>query len=290
LPLSVLFCAAELTLGLMLVFGIKTRVTSVAAGVVMVAFLVITFLSATVLPVGDCGCFGDAIRLSPWGSFAKNVVLTALAGVVWWDARSRKLPVFPISVREWISTSAFAGVSVGLAIFCLLHLPIIDFLPFKKGTDLRTAIYGEGVESDIALREFAVFSASGDVTEQILNHPGRVYLLVATDLGEITPRVAEHFEKAVKKAANEAEGEVAGEVPDEVSGEISASDGLLPNVVLVTASPIENDEKMLFGATQTPVPVYNMGSGTMITMLRARLGMVLLDNGVIVEKRNWRDI
>ncbi len=74
IALAIAACAAELTLGLVLVFRVKPRLTSIVALAVMVFFLVVTFLSATVLPVEDCGCFGDAIHLSPWASFGKNVL------------------------------------------------------------------------------------------------------------------------------------------------------------------------------------------------------------------------
>lgn len=307
LALAILACAAELTLGLMLVFGVKTRLTSLAAIVVMAFFLVVTFLSATVLPVGDCGCFGDAVKLSPWGSFAKNVVLMALAVFVWWDACLRRdMPdkgsgrcadmgraprIFPILPREWGLTALFGGLSAGLALFCWAHLPLVDFLPFREGVDLRGALYGEqaGNEDDIVLREFAIFGTEGDITETVLNDPGRVSILFAADLDDISPACEKRFAEAVLNAAAVeaidalAAADYAISIEDAVAGADS------PRVILVTSSPVEDGRTVTFGAAP-PVPVYNMGSSTMIAMLRARTGMVVISDGVIVDKKNCRDI
>jgi uncharacterized membrane protein YphA (DoxX/SURF4 family) len=265
MALAIAFCAAELMLGLVMTFGVKTRLASVFAVVVMVFFTVVTFLSATWLPVDDCGCFGDAVKLSPWASFGKNVVLLGLALVVWLNAR-RRLSIFPVSVKEWILATAFACVSVGLGVWCYLHLPLIDFLPYKEGVNLYEAKYGEGEQTDISLLQFAVFNSEGDATEEILSHRGRVYMLCAARLDKLAPACAERFGTIADKAA--AEGD---------------------KIVLLTASRIPDEGFMRFGSSAT-VEVLNADATMMKTMLRATAGMVVLENGVIVNKRNCRDI
>jgi uncharacterized membrane protein YphA (DoxX/SURF4 family) len=341
---AIWFCAAELMMGLMLAFKIKTRLVSIFAMLVMTFFLVLTVLSATVLPVEDCGCFGDAVRLSPWGSVAKNVVLWALAFVVWRNAR-RRLSFFPVTVREWACTLLFASVAGGIGTYCYRHLPLIDFLPYKKGVNLREAVYGgagggeearivcrdlrdgtlrefavadttwydtgrwefvEQVEEapferGLSLREFAVFNpaagaAAGDglgegelsefgpedgsvdgheddqkdgafdATRAILEFPGRVYMLCALRLDLVKPAYAARFEKIVRRA-------------DESGSK----------VVLLTASPLDGARTVDFGGAR-PVEAYNMDVTTMMTMLRASVGMVVLEDGVIAEKLNCRDV
>jgi uncharacterized membrane protein YphA (DoxX/SURF4 family) len=311
---AIWFCAAELMMGLMLTFKIKTRLISIFAMLVMTFFLVLTFLSATVLPVEDCGCFGDALRLSPWASFGKNVVLWVLAVAVWIDAR-RRLTFFPVTFREWVCTFLFAGLAGGVGTYCYRHLPLIDFLPYKKGVNLREAVRGEavgdaadaedarmiyrrtedgslhefavsdttwwdttrwefvemvengGFEPGMALREFAVFDAAGDATGELTDFPGRVYMLCAVKLDLITPRYAARFEKIARRADEEG-----------------------AKVVLLTATPLgEGQQTMTFGGAP-PVRVCNVDATTMITMLRASVGMVVLEDGVIVDKRNCRDI
>jgi uncharacterized membrane protein YphA (DoxX/SURF4 family) len=305
---AIWFCAAELMLGLMLTFRIKTRLVSIFAVLIMTFFLVLTLLSATVFPVEDCGCFGDALRMSPWASFGKNVVLWVLAIVVWLDAR-RRLRFFPVTARDWLFTLLFACVAGGIGTHCYRHLPLIDFLPYKKGVNLREAIAGEGADADarmvfkdltdgsqrefavtdttwydqtrwefvrqvedtgfepeMALREFAVFNSAGDATPELVNFPGRVYMLCAVKLDLIKPRYAARFEKVVRRAYEQG-----------------------AKVVLLTATPISDNETATFGDAP-PVTVYNVDATTMITMLRASVGMVVLEDGTIVDKKNCRDI
>ncbi len=309
---AIWFCAAELMMGFMLTFKIKTRLISIFAMLIMTFFLVLTFLSATVLPVEDCGCFGDALRLSPWASFGKNVVLWVLALVVWLDAR-RRLTFFPVTVREWVCTILFAGLAGGLGTYCYRHLPLIDFLPYKKGVNLREAIRDEAVgeaedtrmiyrrlddgslhefsvadttwwdttrwefvemvESEgpepegMTLREFAVLDQGGNVTDELVDFPGRVYMLCAVKLELIKPRYAALFEKIVRRADEEG-----------------------AKVVLLTATPLGGRERTMTLGGAPPVRVCNVDATTMITMLRASVGMVVLEDGVIVDKRNCRDI
>jgi hypothetical protein len=308
---AIWFCAAELMMGLMLTFKIKTRLISIFSLLIMTFFLVLTVLSATVLPVEDCGCFGDALRMSPWASVAKNVVLWVLAIVVWLYARKR-FAFFPVTVREWVCTALFAAIAGGLGTYCYRHLPLIDFLPYKVGVDLRAAVLGsaetdtatearivcrnlsdgslrefavtdttwydttrwdfveqveqrESPESNMSLREFAIFDSEGDATAEIVATQGRVYMLCAVKLDMIKPRHAAKFAQVVDRAYQ---------------------DGA--KVVLLTATPLTGDQTIDFGGGS--VPLYNVDATTMITMLRASVGMVVIDNGVIVDKKNVRDI
>lgn len=307
--LAVLFCAAELMMGLLMLFKVKTRFVSIFAVLAMVFFTVLTFLSATWFPVEDCGCFGDAIHLSPWASFWKNVVLLALALIVWLNAR-RTMKFLPVTRYEWVCTVLFACMSVGLGVYCYRHLPIVDFLPYKKGLNLYDAVYAGNVadddvrlvyrdttdgslhefsaqdttwydtvrwefveqadsgpyETDMVLREFAVFNPEGDVTEDILGYGGTVYMMCAVKLDKVAPRCAERFAVVAERAA----------------GENALA-------VCLTSTPVKAGETVSFGGGD-PVAVYNVDATTMITMLRATTGLVVLDNGVITDKKNCRDI
>ena len=266
MALAIAMCGGELLLGLLLVMGIKKRLTSVVALSLMGAFTVVTVLGATVLPVEDCGCFGDAVKLSPWESVAKNVVLLGFAVVVWLDARRRGLTITPIAIKEWAVGGVLAVLSFGLGVWCYLHLPLVDFLPFKRGVDLYEAKFIDEGEGDITLRQFAVINPDEDGTHELLGTAGRAWVLVATRLNMLTPQIAGRFATLIERAAE------AGET-----------------MILVTGSGLSAGEMLQFGST-SPVEVYNMDAKTMITMLRARVGVVELYGGVIVDKKNWRDI
>jgi triosephosphate isomerase len=262
--LAILVCAAEMVLGLMLMFGVKTRLISIVAVVVMTLFLVLTFLSATVRPVADCGCFGEAVHLSPWASFGKNVVLLALAVIVWQNARGR-YKIFPITAREWLVTAIFVALTVGIGVYCLRHLPLIDFLPYKTGVDLRAATQGN-TDDDLRLREFVLFSDESIVTDTVVERQGRVYLICALKLDDIRPHCKGRLAEVIERARIEN-----------------------AFVVCLTSSPIPEGGVTSFG-NSGPVEVYNLDPSTMQTMLRAKVGVVVLNNGIITTKRNCRDV
>ncbi len=292
--LSIAMCAAELVLGLMLVFGVWRRLAALAALVAMSVFVVVTVLSATVLPVEECGCFGDAVRLTPWGSVAKNLVLLALAIVVWLAARGEGLPLWPKRPAEWLAVAVFTCVSVGLGVWCYRHLPLVDFLPYRVGVDLREARFGDpGANEedeqggDIRLREFTIFNAQGDGTWELLDDDGRTYVLVASRLSDITPSVEQGFERIVEQASKPATRNPA----TRNAGRRNRSGATLRpgRVILVTSSPLSEDETVRLGGPDAPpIEVFNLDATTALTMLRARTGVVVIDNGVVISKKQIR--
>ena len=80
---SIWLCGAEMMMGCMLLCKVRIRLVSIFALVSMLFFTGLTLLSATIIPVEDCGCFGEALKLTPWQTFFKNLVLLPMAAVVW---------------------------------------------------------------------------------------------------------------------------------------------------------------------------------------------------------------
>ena len=307
MPFSIWMCGAELMMGLMLLFKVRIRMVSIFAVCSMLIFTVITFLSATVLPVEDCGCFGEAMKLTPWQTFLKNLALLPLALVVWW--RYRRDRIFSFSKLELTCAAIFFSVAMGLGTYCYYHLPLIDFMPYKVGVNIREAILEEQnsqeehVETVLVYRnlkngrlrefsiddkewhdetkwewvetrteseqnvvralisEFAVYNAYGDATEQLLNTPGRLYLFCVARLDEIPAACQKKLDDLSFRAAV-----------------------LNQQVVVLTPDPLYEKTSTLVGGLR--VPCYNIDASTLKTMLRARNGVVVLDNGTITGKYN----
>ena len=141
LSLSFVLCGAEFLLGAFLLMGIYRKLCARLSFLFMVAMTAVSLYSVVLHPVSDCGCFGDAIHLTPMETFVKNLILLPLAFLVLRDARALR---HLYSRRErWVP--AILSV-VGIIFFMAenyRHLPYRDFRPYRVGTDLREAIIGE---------------------------------------------------------------------------------------------------------------------------------------------------
>ena len=129
---SIWLCGAELMMGCMLLFKVRIRLISIFAVLSMLFFTALTLLSATLIPVEDCGCFGEALKLTPWQTFFKNLALLPMAFVVWWRYRPDK--IFAFNALEIVLTVTFFFLSMYLGYYCYRHLPLIDFLPYRSGS------------------------------------------------------------------------------------------------------------------------------------------------------------
>src|ERR1700760_4509733 len=93
LSLSIILCSLEIILGFALLIGV--RAVSVTWGLLLliIFFAFLTFYSAFFKVVQTCGCFGDAIPLTPWQSFTKDMILLALVLVIFANRKGIK-PLF----------------------------------------------------------------------------------------------------------------------------------------------------------------------------------------------------
>ena len=136
--LSILIVAAEFFLGVAFIFNFYIRVTSWPMLAFMLFFTGLTFVLALTNPVTDCGCFGDALVITNWQTFYKNIVLLALAIFVFVQRKNFKSKNGPIlSVAFTAMTMVFYFYLVD---YSYNHLPIIDFSPYKVGVNIPDAM------------------------------------------------------------------------------------------------------------------------------------------------------
>ncbi len=130
LYLSVFLCVAEVVLGVALLVRYKPKTTNFLLLLIIIFFSFLTFYSAYFNKVTDCGCFGDAIKLKPWTSFTKDLVLLVLIVIIiWYQRHIRPLPT------AMVVAVATLG-SLGLAFYAITHLPPLDMLPYKVGNSI----------------------------------------------------------------------------------------------------------------------------------------------------------
>ncbi len=308
---SIWLCGAELMMGLMLLFRVRTRLVSIFALLSMIFFTALTFLSATWIPVEDCGCFGDALKLSPWATFLKNLILLPMVVVVWW--RYRPYRAFAFSRREIALTTLFCTLAMGVGIYCYFTLPLIDFLPYKKGVNIYemiTAQHYDGKEQMAQeeyvliyrerqtgkLRKFRIDDTEWQdeekwewVETRVENEMPNVQALmsefsIVDSKDDATEEILTHkgvvymlcvtsFEHLNEGCAERLRGVV----------ERAEQEGAL--VVCLTPEPLDGIYWHRFDGS-TEVRCYNIDATVMKTMLRAKNGLVVLRNGVIEKKYN----
>lgn len=135
LAISIFVVIVEVVLGIFLLIGFRPKFTVWSLLLMIVFFTFLTFYSAYFNKVTDCGCFGDAIKLTPWESFVKDVILLVLI-LILFVGRKYIQPLFASKIN-WI----LAGISVlacGMfANHVLNHLPSVDFRPYKIGANIQ---------------------------------------------------------------------------------------------------------------------------------------------------------
>lgn len=126
--LALLICVVEMGLGLALLIGWRRMFTLWSLLAMIVFFTFLTFYSAWFNVVTDCGCFGDFLKLTPWQSFSKDVVLLVFIG--WLFFRSNHFTAFwSADVRNRL-VFAFMASSALFGAYSWAYLPLIDFRPY----------------------------------------------------------------------------------------------------------------------------------------------------------------
>jgi len=134
LEIGMIMIVLELALGAAILIFYKMRVTTWVLLALMVFFTFLTFYSAYFNKVTDCGCFGDAIKLTPWESFWKDIILMVFVLHLFWY---RKGYTASLRSREGHAVViATILLSLFLGIYAIQHLPFIDFRAYKIGNNI----------------------------------------------------------------------------------------------------------------------------------------------------------
>ena len=134
LPIGMFLIVLEIVLGVAVLIGYKMRDTTFILILLIAFFTFLTFYSAYFNKVTDCGCFGDAIPLTPWESFTKDLILVVLIGYLFWG-REYHASLLGNKTAAFI-LAALTGLSVYLGVAAIRHLPFIDFRPYAVGDNI----------------------------------------------------------------------------------------------------------------------------------------------------------
>jgi len=146
--IAVVICGFEIILGALLLLGIAGRKVAWGLLLLIIFFTFLTFYAAFFEVVSSCGCFGDAIPLTSWQSFGKDLILLALILVIF-IKKERITPIIKSSFTSNLVTFFIVLASFGIGIYTIYFLPIIDFLPYKVGNNLPSLMeIPEGASPD----------------------------------------------------------------------------------------------------------------------------------------------
>ena len=298
----------EFCLGVYLFFGIRRIIAPRAVVAVMAIMTPLTFWLALDNPVSDCGCFGDAVVLTNWETFGKNVVLLAMSLVVLkWRKR-----IFPLATTrfDWlIALYGFLYIFC-MTIYCYRHLPIFDFRPYYVGADIRQGmeipegkeptefetrfvLQKDGVEKEFTLENYPdstwTFVDSRTVVKKKgYEPPIHDFSMIRYEDGEdITEQVLADERYTFLLVAHQLEQ--ASDSRIDLINELY--DYCLEYGYAFYCLTSSSDEDILKWQEDTGAeyPFCLMDNITLKTMVRSNPGLILLKKGVVIHKWNVVD-
>lgn len=263
LPFSIFLIIAELMLGVFLLIGFKRKITVWSLFLMTFLFLFLTWYSAYYDKVTDCGCFGDAVKLTPWQTFNKNVLLIVVIAFLIFALKHIK-PLFNNNLLKWMSLGSLV-LFLYITYHVLVHLPLIDFRPYAVDKNIKEGMEEIAIDGLPKVHDFYLETNDGDdLTDELLNMD-KVMFVVAYDI-EISDSQGFENIKAATDLAKANGYTVYG---------LSAS--YIDDLVSLN---LENkmDFEWLFV------------DGTVLkTIIRANPGIITLNKATVTGKWNWID-
>lgn len=306
LLIGIILSAIEFCVGIFLFLGIRRKIASTLALLLMCVMTPLTLYLALANPVSDCGCFGDAWVLTNWQTFGKNVVLLIAAISVFkgWEQIIR----FITMKMEWmVSMYTFLFV-FALSFYCLQYLPILDFRPYKIGTDIQSSMQiPEGAKPSIFESRF-ILEKEGKKQEFTLeNYPDSTWTFVETrtilkekgyeppihDFSMMSLETGEDITDSVLSDKGYTFLLVAHRIEEADDSNIDLINEIYDYSVehgygfyALTSSP-EDEIESWREKTGAEYPFCQMDDITLKTIIRSNPGLLLIKDGTILNK--WSD-
>ena len=263
LAFSIILILAEIVLGVILLLGYKAKATLWSLLLLSGVFLFLTWYSAYYNKVTDCGCFGDAITLTPWETFYKNVILIVLIVFMLFKVKEVK-SIFSAKVSKALILLSFFSF-LYITYHVLLHLPIIDFRPYAVGKNIQEGMKYKDNGEIPKIHDFYLEDAQSDLAPEILEKE-KVLLVIVYDLQKADTNGFKSIREITEKA-------------------------IANGYTVYGASASFTDELVLAKEKYNlPFDFLFCDGTTLKTMVRANPGIMLLDKGTIKGKWNWSDI
>jgi len=306
ITLAILMCTAEFISGFSVLTGLRQRTGILGALILMIIFTPLTFILALTNPVSDCGCFGDAIHLTNWQTFGKNVILIGLTLVLF--AGRKEVKNLFSAITEWIIISLVIVLFILFSLANLRYLPAIDFLPYKTGVKIADKmIVPEGVPVDTYNTTF-VYEKGGIKKEFSINNypandtswkfvgqksvllkkgyqpPIHDFSIASMNGVDITKDVLAHSGYSVLMITKKLAEAKSNRLEEGYNlGKYCKEKGI--DFYILTASGTDEAKNINNG-----LEFYSVDETTLKTIVRSNPGYILLKDGIIVGKWSWANL
>jgi uncharacterized membrane protein YphA (DoxX/SURF4 family) len=308
--LAIFICVIEIVLGIALLLGYKIKPTAWLLLLMILFFTWLTGYSAVTGKVTDCGCFGDAIKLTPIQSFYKDLILLFFIGIIFF----RRNHIRPLLGERSGNAVMIAGtlLSTGFSLWCYYHLPVIDFRPYAIGKNILKGMeIPEGAPRD-EFKTYLYYEKNGEVKEFTTeNYPWNDSTWVWKDTKNV--RVKKGYEPPIHDfVIRDYEG-------GDHTQEILSAPGYTFFVVChdvnkANRKAMDKVNGIAAGALKTGVPIIGLSGSTMQTtdefrhehntmfdfylvdatplktMIRSNPGLMLIKDGTVVDMWHYNDI
>jgi uncharacterized membrane protein YphA (DoxX/SURF4 family) len=303
--LSLFLISVEFLLGIALLFRLKYKLVSLGVLLMMLIFLVVTFFDALYNMVPDCGCFGDAVKLTNWETFYKNIVIVVFA-IILFVNRNKQARKMKQTVQMFLLV-LFLGAFSWFIGFNINHLPVIDFRAWEVGNDMKTTgretvvnylVYKNKTTGEI--KEYvspnypwndSVWMSEWEFVRQRIDDSGlnlKHGLIIEDELGNIlTDQIIENpdyqFILAVYDIVDaDDEGMIkAAEIYNNLD-DINAGFDMITSSTPELISEYADKYSIDYG-------VYYGDDIELKAMIRSNPGLVLLKEGIVIEKWHYND-
>lgn len=307
---SMLLSIAEFTLGMNALFKTCYRGTTKFLLSFVSVFTLITLYIAIADPVQDCGCFGDALLISNWQTFAKNIVLLIMTIEM---VRNRNyLRNRVCEGNQHLLTTSFIIFALVLSLNAVRHLPFMDFRPYAVGTYIPEQMkVAEGMPQDVYETIF-IYEKDGvkeeftednypweDTTWTYVDSKSTLiskgaeaaihdFVIQHPEWGDITEEVLQDENYTFLLVAPQLE-KSSLKHKDEIENLMQYCDDKGLQFLVLTAS-IDESVSEFASHFQSPITVCSMDEITLKTMVRSHPGLMIIKSGTILAKYHHNDL
>lgn len=305
LLLSMIIVVVEVLLGVFLLLGYKVKCTLYSLISMIVFFTFLTFYSAYFNKVTDCGCFGDAIKLTPWESFTKDMALLVFILILWLN----RALITPVKTRKFRLVVVLISILLSLSYLYYVyeHLPQKDFRPYKIGVHIPSAMeVPDGAPAAIYNYHW---NFKVDDKQTIITTNGSYPSVDGEFIGVETELVQQGYEPPIHDFGIESStGDLTDELLSEpklllfVSYDLEKSNmGAISELAVIAQRAKEEGYRVaLLTASSDEVIIEKLGNQSLIetyfsdqtalkTIVRSNPAALIVKAGVIKDKRHYND-